>query len=120
VVIDAARRIAPIYGGIVVATVLVSALIGLAAGADVLHAVAVGLYIVGAVLLLGCFVTGVRGPMRGVSRSGETVPLAGARGVRRATLTKRSEATQISVLLFILGFVLIVLGALLDPAHKAY
>jgi hypothetical protein len=24
------------------------------------------------------------------------------------------------VLLFILGFVLIVLGALLDPAHKAY
>lgn len=115
----AARRIGLIYAGIVGGTIVVSLLIGLAAGGSLLHAVAVGLYVVGAMFLLGCFVTGVRGPLRGVSRTGETVPLVGARGVRRASVFERLESTKISLLLFALGFSLIVLGALLDPAHRA-
>lgn len=102
------------------ATGLVSLLVGLAYGGSLLHAVALGFYIVGALLLLGCFIMGIRGPLRGVSRTGETVPLIGARGVRRAKPLERLEATQISILLFVLGLLLIAIGTVLDPAHKAF
>lgn len=115
-----ARRIGAAYAGILGGTVVVSLLIGLASGRSLFHAVAVGLYVVGAGLLLGCFVTGVRGPLRGVSRTGETAPLVTARGVRRASPFERTETTKISLLLFVLGLSLIVLGSLIDPSHKAF
>ena len=63
---------------------------------------------------------GVRGPLRGVDRTGETVPLFGARRVRRATVDERSDSTQIAVLLFVLGLGLVVVAALIDPAHQAF
>jgi hypothetical protein len=116
----AARRIALIYAGIVGGTVVLSALLGVAAGADVRRSIAIGLYIAGAALLVGCFVVGVRGPLRGVSRSGETVPLVGARRVRRATEDERTEASRTAILLFVLGLTVILLGALADPAHRTF
>jgi hypothetical protein len=94
--------------------------VGLAAGASVARSVAVGLYVVGAVFLVGCFVVGARGPLRGSGRGGESVPLLGARRVRRASSEERSEASRTAVLLFVLGLTLIVLGSLLDPAHRAF
>jgi hypothetical protein len=114
------RRIATIYLAILGVTVVLSALFGVAAGASILRSIAVGLYIAGAVLRVGCFVTGARGPLRGVSRSGDTVSVVGARRVRRATGDERSEAARTSILLFVLGLALIVLGALLDPAHRTF
>ena len=63
---------------------------------------------------------GVRGPLRGASRDGETVPLLGARRVRRATADERSEAARTSILLFFLGLSQIVLGGLFDPAHRLF
>jgi hypothetical protein len=116
----AVRRLALIYAGVLGTTILLSLLIGLAAGAKLDRAVSVGLYVAGAVMLAGCFVVGVRGPLRGVSRTGETVPLFGARGVRRATSDERSEASWTAVALFLLGLSLIVLGALFDPAHRTF
>jgi hypothetical protein len=109
-----------IYAGIIGGTIALSLLAGLAAGSNLLRAVAIGLYVAGALLFFGCFVMGARGPLRGVSRTGETVPLMGARGVRRASVDERSEATRISILLFVLGLSLVVLGALVDPAHKTF
>lgn len=120
VLLQAARRLAIIYGAILAGTVLVSALIGLAAGASVARSIAVGLYVVGAIFLVGCFVVGARGPLRGSGRSGENVPIAGARRLRRATVEERSEASRTAVLLFVIGLTLVVLGALLDPAHRAF
>jgi len=116
----AARRIAILYLGLVGGTVVISALLGLAAGASILRSIAVGLYVAGGGLLVGCFITGVRGPLRGVSKEGDPVPVFIARRIRRATTEERSDAAQLSILLFFLGIGLIVLGALADPAHTTF
>jgi hypothetical protein len=117
---DAVRRLALIYAGVLGTTIVLSLLIGLAAGAHVSRSVAIGCYVGGAALLAGCFVVGVRGPLRGVSGTGETVPLFGARSVRRASAEERSEASWTAVALFLLGLSLVVIGALLDPAHRTF
>lgn len=118
--LQAARRIGLIWVAILAATTVISALLGLALSASLGRSIAVGLYLAGAMLLTGCFVVGARGPLRGVSREGETVPLAGARGVRRATGDERSESSRTAILLFVLGLSLVLIGSLIDPAHKPF
>jgi hypothetical protein len=120
VLLQGARRLAIIYGAILAGTVALSALLGLAAGGSVERAIAVGLYIVGAVFLVGCFVVGARGPLRGSGQGGESVPVLGARRLRRATADERSESSRTAILLFVLGLTLVVLGSLVDPAHSAF
>lgn len=117
VLLAAARRLVIISAAVVGATVLVSALFALVGGSSLQRSIAVGFYVAGALLLAGCFVIGVRGPMRGVSKSGDTVSLLGARRVRRATDDERSEAARTSILLFCLGLLLVVLGTVVDPAR---
>ena len=114
------RRIASISLVLLGATVAVSALLGLAAGAGIEHAISLGLYVLGALLLSGCFLFGIRGPLRGVSKTGETMPLLRSSRIRRATLDERSEATQTAVLLFVAGILAIVLGSLIDPRHRTF
>ena len=116
---QAARRLALIYGALLVGTAAIAGLIGVAAG-DVQRAIAIGYYVSGVVLLAGCFVMGARGPLRGVSDTGEPVSLLGARRVRRATAGERSESSRIAILLFVLGISLVVLGSLFDPAHSTF
>ena len=118
--LGAARRIALPFLGVLVITVVVSALLGLAAGSGIGRSIAVGLYLLGAALLAGCFAFGVRGPLRGVSQKGETVSLLSARGTRRATNDERSEATQIALLLFVVGILVVLLGSWIDPAHSTF
>ena len=117
---QAARRLAIIFLAIVAVTVGVSALLGAASGSSIERSVAIGFYVAGALLLVGCFVVGARGPLRGVSNQGETVPLFGARRVRRATTDEQTEASRTAILLFVVGLVLIVLGSFFDPAHRAF
>jgi hypothetical protein len=114
------RRLALIYAAIVAATVVVSSALGLLAGASVARSIALGFYVAGALLLVGCFVVGARGPLRGVSREGDTVQLIGAKRVRRATQDERSEGARTAILLFAIGLSLVILGALFDPAHPAF
>ncbi len=116
----AARRLALVFAAITGGTVALSLVIGVAAGTSVARSVSVGLYVAGAALLVGCFVVGARGPLRGVNRTGETVPVLGARKVRRATVDERSDAVQMAILLFGLGLALVVVAALIDPAHQAF
>jgi hypothetical protein len=120
VLLHAARRIALIFGALIAGTVALSALIGLAAGSSLARSASVGLYVAGVLLLVGCFVMGARGPLRGVNREGEAVPTIGARRIRRATGNERSDSTHIAILLFALGLGLVVLGALIDPGHQAF
>jgi hypothetical protein len=120
VLLQGARRLAIAYGAVLAGTVVVSTLLGLAAGASIARSIAVGLYVVGAVFLVGCFVVGARGPLRGSGERGESVPIVGARRLRRATSDERTESSRTAVLLFVLGLTLVVLGSLLDPAHRAF
>jgi hypothetical protein len=120
VLLRAARRIAIILGAIVGATVVVSVAIGLVIGSSLARSVSVGLYAAAAALFIGCFVVGARGPLRGVNQEGETVPVFGARRVRRATGDERSDSVRTALLLFALGLVLVFLAALIDPAHRAF
>src|SRR4051794_3485254 len=117
---QAARRLALIFGGGLGSTVVGSLLLGLAAGKSPGRSVAIGLYVAGAVALLGCFVMGARGPLRGTGSAGESAPLLAAKRVRRATSDERSEASRTAILLFTLGLVLVVIGSVIDPAHKAF
>lgn len=118
--LQAARRVALILAAITGVTVAASILIGLVAGSSLARSVSVGLYVAGVALLVGCFIVGARGPLRGVNRTGETVPVLGARRVRRATGDERSDSVQTALFLFALGLVLVVVAALIDPAHQAF
>jgi hypothetical protein len=120
VLVQAFRRLAIIFAAVLGSTVVVSVLLGLVGGKSLGRSVAIGLYVAGAVALLGCFVMGARGPLRGAGASGESAPLIAARKVRRATSDERSEASRTAILLFALGLVLVVLGSVIDPAHKAF
>jgi hypothetical protein len=120
VLVQAARRLGLIFGAVLGSTVVVSLLVGLAAGKSLGRSVAIGLYVAGAVALLGCFVMGARGPLRGTGSAGESAPLLAAKRVRRATSDERSEASRTAVLLFALGLVLVVIGSVIDPAHRAF
>ncbi|MGH3001755.1 MAG: hypothetical protein ACRDM1_03650 [Gaiellaceae bacterium] len=114
------RRLATISGAVLAATVVLSLLLGLAAGAGAERSISVGLYILGALLLVGCFVFGVRGPLRGISSTGEPTSVLGARRLRTATPEERSESTRIALLLFVLGIAIVVIGSAIDPAHRAF
>ena len=114
------RRLATIGAALLGTTVVLSALLGLAAGADLARAISVGLYVLGVILLVGCFVFGVRGPLRGISETNETAPILGARGYRTATADERTESSRIAVLLFLLGIAIIVIGSAIDPTHRTF
>lgn len=109
-----------IFAAVLGSTVVVSVLLGLVSGKGLSRSVAIGLYVAGAVALLGCFVMGARGPLRGTGSAGENTPLLGARKVRRATSDERIESSRTAILLFALGLVLVVIGSVIDPAHKAF
>ena len=114
------RRLAAIGGVSLAFTVVVSLLLGLAAGSSAARSVSVGLYILGAVLLVGCFIFGVRGPLRGVSSTGETTSVVGARRLRTATPQERSASTRVALALFALGIVVVLIASVVDPNHKAF
>lgn len=133
----AIRRIAVLVGVVVGGTAVTSLVVGALAGGSLLRALAVGFYVVGAAVLIGSFVIGVRGPLRPewdedkpgkLPSSGEAmgVPVPGARGgilprsVRRATPDERSESKRNSIALFVFGIALILIGAGFDPARHVF
>lgn len=114
------RRLAIIAGTVLTVTVVLSLLLGIAVGAGRERSISVGLYILGAMLLVGCFIFGLRGPLRSVSSTGETTSVLGARRIRTATSEERSESTRIALTLFVLGLLVVLLGSAIDPAHRAF
>lgn len=111
--VAAARRFVVLTGGIAASTALVSLPLGLLLGADADRAVAVGLYLVGCVLLLGGFFSGNRGPFRVAHEEG-MVGLRRARGVRVVSGEEQAESFNLSGVLVATGLVLLVLGAAVD------
>jgi len=130
------RRIAVIVAVALGGTAAISAALGALSRSSVLHALAVGYYVVGVALLIGCFVVGVRGPWRRTSSGDDEEPLAmppsmmGAlfgsgtprrrRSMRKVTPEERREARLTSVGLFALALLLVVVGAAIDPSRRAF
>ena len=119
------RRLAIAFGGIFALTVVFSVTIGALAHASLERAIAVGFYIAGAAVLVGCFIFGLKGPVRAEYGSHEhpeqsmrsvLVP----RSVRRATPEERGESKRNSLALFVLGIVLIVIAAAFDPRRHVF
>jgi len=130
------RRIAAIVAVTLGGTAAVSASLGALSGRSVLHALAVGYYVVGTAVLIGCFVIGARGPLRRAQGDDGEEPgmippsmfggLFGSgsarrrRGRRKATPEERRGATLTSLGLFALGLLLILIGAVADPSRRAF
>lgn len=86
-----------------------------------MHALATGYYVVGAAVLVGCFVLGSRGPWRTDTSEDESAPLQSrVRRRRKATPEERAEARHNSLWLFVLGIALLLLGAVFDPSRRAF
>lgn len=114
----ALRRLAVMYAGVGGITVILSLAFGALSGAPLTRSIAIGLYLIGAVVLIFGFFVGNRGPWRHEYGEGGFSILP--RAVRRATAQERKESVSLSVLFIALGFGLIVLGVLSDSAHNLF
>jgi hypothetical protein len=112
----ALRRFSFLLVAIAGGSAIVALFVGLIAGADALRSISVGWYSAGAALLLGGFFVGNRGPAR---PQGEGwFPFSLKRWVRWASPDEQRESISLSAVLVVLGFVLIVLGAVTDTRHS--
>ena len=112
----AARRLGIIIASIVGGSAVVAVLLGLLFGASVPRSLSLGWYIVGCVLLVGGFFIGNRGPSRPEGEGWS--PFSLQRWVRWATPQEQFESLSLSAVLIVIGFLLIVLGAIADPRHS--
>ena len=83
---------------------------------DIGRALSVGWYSVGSVLLISGFFVGNRGPARPQGEGWSVFSLQ--RWVRWASPDEQRESISFSALLVVLGFVLIVLGAIADTRYS--
>jgi hypothetical protein len=119
----ALRRLALIVLLLVGGTAVASLLLGALFGASLERALALGFYAVGCVLMLGGFFTGNRGPARVESEAtGPVSPFAmfGPRKMRWASLDEQDEAINYSAVIVSLGFVLVLIGVLVDTRHSLF
>jgi uncharacterized membrane protein YidH (DUF202 family) len=120
------RRLAILFGVIFALTSVISLVIGALAHASLERAVAVGFYVAGTAVLVGCFVFGLKGPIRadlGTSAQPEQQirpSFLMPRSIRRATPEERMESKRTSLALFALGIVLIMIAAAFDPNRHAF
>lgn len=124
------RRLLILFVVIFALTSAVSLVLGALAHSNLERALAVGFYVAGAAVLVGSFVLGLRGPLRGdwgdeqnadataqMPRGfGALIPMA----IRRTTSDERTDARRSSLALFGLGVALILIGAGFDPARSAF
>jgi hypothetical protein len=108
----AARRFATLLAGVAGATAGVGAALGLVFGASLDRAVSLGFYLVGCFLLVGGFFLGNRGPVRPKGEAGPS--MFGPRFMRWATPDEREDTINTSAVFVAVGFVLLLLGALVD------
>lgn len=114
--IAALRRLGSIFATLVLGTAVVALAIGLLVGAGLSRSLSVGWYVTGCALLISGFFVGNRGPAR---PQGEGWALFSMRRwVRWATPDEQRESISLSALLVVIGFVLIVLGAIVDTRYR--
>jgi hypothetical protein len=114
----AARRLLLLIGGLVAVVVAVSLGIGALAGANLGRSTSLGLYLVGTLLLTSGVFVGSRGPAR--SRNPRFEHLIGPRLVRWATPEEQERVLSDSAIFVTVGFVLVVIGLLVDGRHRIF
>jgi hypothetical protein len=124
------RRIFVLLVVVLGGTAAASAVLGALAGADIARAIATGFYLIGSAVLVGCFVVGVRGPLRSEpteEQDDATLPASpgmlrfrGRRRLRKATAEERHEGRRIALGLFGLGIAVLLLAAAIDPSRSAF
>ena len=118
----AARRFTIILGGILAGTGVPGALLGFAIGSGLRRSLSVTYYSVGAALLVGTVIIGIKGPIR-AEYSTEPGPLGrllAPRSLRAATTDERMDGQRLAVFLFVIGMIVLVIGAALDPIHNNF
>jgi hypothetical protein len=134
VLLSGLRRLLILFAAIFAITAVVSVVLGALAHANLERALAVGFYAAGAAVLIGSFVFGLRGPVRGeweatpeAESTEMAVPRAAGLGgfmmprrVRRTTQDERTDARHNSIALFALGIVLILIGSGFDPSRHPF
>jgi len=117
--VGALGRLAKLFLAAVVGTGAVSLLAGLALGASPDRSVSLGWYCVGGFLLIGGFFVGNRGPARNVGEQWTPLSLRG-RMLRWATPSEQEESINLSAVLIVLGFALILLGVAADTRYSLF
>jgi hypothetical protein len=112
----AARRFGILVGSLIAGTAVLALLLGLAFGAGVSRSLSLGWYCIGSVLLISGFFVGNRGPTRPQGEGWSPVSLQ--RWVRWATPEEQRETLSLSAVLVIVGFLLIVLGGIVDTRNS--
>jgi hypothetical protein len=126
VLLSGLRRLAIIFVVIFALTSAVSVAIGALAHANLERSLADGFYVAGAGVLIGSFILGLRGPLKADWGEGEEVQLPAGRVplmprlIRRTTFDERADARRNSIALFLVGLVLILIGAGFDPSRNAF
>jgi hypothetical protein len=111
----ALRRVLTMLAALVFGTAAVALVIGLLFGAGVSRSLSVGWYVVGCALLISGFFIGNRGPSRPQGEGWS--PFSLQRWVRWASPDEQRESISLSALLIVMGFLVIVLGAIADSRH---
>jgi hypothetical protein len=122
-VLASLRRLALLVVFLVGGTASGSLLLGALVGASRERALELGFYVMGCVLMLGGFFAGNRGPARVESEvPGPMSPFAmfGPRKMRWASLAELDETINYSAVIISLGFVLILIGVLVDTRHSLF
>lgn len=112
----AARRFLLLLGAIGGGAVVVGLLFGALLGAPANRSASLGLYVAGSFLLVGGFLLGNRGPLRR-DDDGSGAPTI-RRALRRATPEEVRDSVNMTVLLVLLGFVLLMVGAAVDSRYE--
>jgi hypothetical protein len=118
--LGALRRFTLLFVGIGATTVVLSLAFGALAHAGLQRSIAVGLYLIGSLVLVFGFFVGNRGPLRRDRDDDEKLSIIPRGTPRKATPEERRESINLSFLFIVIGFGLIILGALSDSAHKLF
>lgn len=113
--IAALRRLGSIFATLVLGTAVVALAIGLLVGAGLSRSLSVGWYVTGCALLISGFFVGNRGPSRPQGEGWSTFSVQ--RWVRWASPDEQQESISLSAFLIVMGFLVIVLGAIADSRH---
>ena len=118
-VLGAARRFLALLAAVGGVTLLGSVAIGLAAGASLRRAIALGFYLMGSLVLLTGFFLGNRGVLRAEGGAGADRPFGflGPRRVRSATSDERRESISIAAVVISLGVALLMLAIVADEEN---
>jgi hypothetical protein len=101
-----------LLAGIAAATAVVSLALGAATGAGINRSISLGFYVIGSFVLVAGFFIGNRGPAR--LQGEEHGGLLGPRRVRWATREERVVTLNESAIFVSIGFLLLLIGVLVD------